>query len=135
MFEALKHRVTKDYKASLHDVIRAAVDHLDTVNNAGNCGLFAPDPDAYRTFKPLLHPVICTLHDANPDTRQPLEPTSRGEWLDKISGAQLLDPKGAFIESVAVKVARSVTGYPFQPKMNEDHYNRMEVKCAYICRL
>ena len=133
VFEALKHRVTKDYKASLHDVIRAAVEHLDSsvssgtipTTSGGGDGVFAPDPDAYRTFKPLLHPIICTLHDVNPDTRQPQAPPAR-DWLDNLLGIEL-DAKKAFIELVAVKVARSVSGYPFQPKMTEDHYTRMEV--------
>ena len=67
MFDALKYRVTIDYGASLLDVIKGAVDHLDA---SGHAGIVAPDQDAYRTFRPLLHPVVCTLNDANPDTRQ-----------------------------------------------------------------
>ena len=67
MFDALKYRVTLDSGASLLDVIKGAVDHLDA---SGHLGIVAPDPDAYRTFRPLLHPVVCTLNDANPDTRQ-----------------------------------------------------------------
>ena len=68
MFDALKYRVTLDYGASLLDVIKGAVDHLDIAS--GHAGIVAPDQDAYRTFTPLLHPVVCTLNDANPDTRQ-----------------------------------------------------------------
>ena len=36
------------------------------------------------------------------------------------------------VESVAVRVSRSLKGYPFQPKMNIDHYKQMEVKSSFI---
>jgi len=126
MFDALKYRVTLDYGASLLDVIKGAVDHLDA---SGHAGIVAPDQDAYRTFRPLLHPVVCTLNDANPDTKQIR--TRSAEWTTGIgeptTGLETDSKSGPItVESVAVRVSRSLKGYPFQPKMNIDHYKQME---------
>ena len=114
IFEVLKFRVTKESNANLLDVIKAGIEHLDS-----DAGILAPDAEAYLTFKPLLHPVICTLHDANPDQVQPQE-----DW--NINEDVSLDPKCMFVESVAMRISRSIKGFPFQAKMTKEQYVKME---------
>ena len=40
-------------------------------------GIFAADPDSYRTFRPLFHPIICSVQTASPETKQP-----GSDWSD-----------------------------------------------------
>jgi len=147
VFEVLKYRLTKESSGTLLDVIRAGVEFLDT-----DAGILAPDPESYSTFKPLLHPVICTLHDANPDQKQPDENWDLSELDDDLfvggsendggaddasKGAAIvkgaIDAKSVFVESVAMRISRSIKGYPFQSKMSEEQYAGMEknLKAAF----
>ncbi len=62
VFERLRTRVTSPGGSSLYDVIRAGVEDLDS-----EVGVFAPDPDAYKTFWPLLKPIIATMQGIQND--------------------------------------------------------------------
>jgi hypothetical protein len=51
---------------------QSGVDNLDS-----GVGIFAPDAESYRIFRPLFHPIVCSVHSATPETRQP-DP----DWTD-----------------------------------------------------
>ena len=63
--------------------------------------------------------------------------TRSAEWTTGIgeptTGLETDSKSGSItVESVAVRVSRSLKGYPFQPKMNIDHYKQMEVTTSFI---
>ena len=128
VFEVLKQRRTKTFHSSLLDVIHVGIEHLDltggVIHGAASGGVLAPDPEAYFSFRPILHPIICVLQGTTPEKKQPKE-----DWdllLTQHIGETLLDPKCLFVESVAITVSRSIKGQPFLHKMNETHFKRIE---------
>ena len=57
VFDRLKYRVTTTAGggATLHDVIAAGVENLDTP-----IGVFAPDPNSYRSVSVKKRSLICS---------------------------------------------------------------------------
>jgi len=121
--EKLKHRKTK-LGATLLDVIQSGVKNLDS-----GVGVYAPDAEAYTTFKELFNPIIEDYHDGfKPADRQP--PTDLGE--SHVSELKNLDPEGKYIVSTRIRCGRSLSGYPFNPCLTEANYKEMEGKVKKI---
>jgi len=121
--EKLKHRKTK-LGATLLDVIQSGVKNLDS-----GVGVYAPDAEAYTTFKELFDPIIEDYHGGfKPTDRQPA--TDLGEA--HVSELKDLDPEKKFIVSTRIRCGRSLAGYPFNPCLTEANYKEMEAKVKKI---
>ncbi len=81
-------------------MLQSGVENLDS-----RVGIFAADSDSYRVFRPLFHPIICSVHSASPETQQP-EP----DWSDP---DHLMCEDLPQVESVSVSVSRNILGQPF----------------------
>jgi len=119
----LKTRKTK-LGATLLDVIQSGVKNLDS-----GVGVYAPDAEAYTTFKELFDPIIQDYHNGfKPTDRQPA--TDLGE--KRVSELKDLDPEKKFIISTRIRCGRSLAGYPFNPCLTEPNYKEMEGKVKKI---
>jgi protein-arginine kinase len=121
--EKLKHRKTK-LGATLLDVIQSGVKNLDS-----GVGVYAPDAEAYTTFKELFDPIIEDYHGGfKPTDRQPA--TDLGE--SHVNELVDLDPDNKYIVSTRIRCGRSLAGYPFNPCLTEENYKEMEGKVKKI---
>ncbi|XP_058806285.1 arginine kinase-like [Phymastichus coffea] len=119
VFRAIKHRKTK-FGSSLFDVIRSGLKNLDS-----SIGAYASDPCAYDVFADLFNPIIEEYHEGfNADQIHP--PTN---WGDPTKLPNL-DPTNKYVVSTRVRCARSVYDYPFNPKMEKEHYCEIQRKIS-----
>lgn len=120
---ACKGRKTK-LGATLWDVIQSGVANLDS-----GVGIYAPDAEAYTTFKELFDPLIEEYHNGFKSTdKQPATDLGDGK-LDQLPD---LDPEGKYIVSTRIRCGRSLQGYPFNPCLTEANYKEMEGKVKKI---
>jgi len=117
-----KGRKTK-LGATLWDVIQSGVKNLDS-----GVGVYAPDAEAYTTFKELFNPILSDYHGINDSSKQP--PVDLGE--SHVAELKDLDPEGKYIVSTRIRCGRSITGYPFNPCLTEANYKEMEGKMKSI---
>jgi protein-arginine kinase len=123
VMNACKGRKTK-LGATLIDVIQSGVANLDS-----GVGVYAPDAEAYTTFKELFDPLIEDYHNGfKPSDKQP--PIDLGG--DKIDQLPDLDPEGKYINSTRIRCGRSLQGYPFNPCLTEANYLEMEKKVKAV---
>jgi protein-arginine kinase len=121
--DKLKAKKTK-LGATLWDVIQSGVKNLDS-----GCGIYAPDAEAYTTFKDLFDPIIQEYHGGfKPTDKQPA--TDLGE--KNISELKDLDPEGKIIQSTRIRCGRSLQGYSFNPCLTEANYKEMEAKVKKV---
>ena len=100
VFDRLKYRVTTTSGggATLYDVIAAGVENLDTP-----IGVFAPDPNTYRTFWPLLKPLISTWHRVQ-NSRSLIQPSVNWGDLGRFDTSGGFDRK--YVRSYQFRIAR-----------------------------
>nr|BAF49173.1 arginine kinase [Cissites cephalotes] len=115
VYDAIKKKKTK-YGSTLLDCIQSGLENLDS-----NCGIYAPDPDAYTVFADIFDPIIEDYHGGFDRCAQH-PPTNWGD-IEQFSN---LDPTGDFIISTRVRCGRSLNGYPFNPCLKENEYKRIE---------
>jgi hypothetical protein len=72
VFKVLKHRSTT-LGTNLHEVIKSGIEHLDS-----KVGAYGMDIECYRVFRPILHPIICTIHQTTPKVTHP----KKSDWTD-----------------------------------------------------
>jgi len=121
--DKLKGRKTK-LGATLWDVIQSGVKNLDS-----GCGIYAPDAEAYTTFKELFDPIIQDYHAGFKATdKQPA--TDLGE--SHLAELKDLDPEGKYIVSTRIRCGRSLQGYSFNPCLTEANYKEMESKVKKV---
>ena len=117
VFHILRPRSTTS-GVNLYDIAKSGFDHLDS-----KIGVFAYNEECYKVFKPILHPVICTIHHATPIVCHPQEPNwSDIEHLE--SGG--LDPQGQYISKITMTVSKNITPYPFVPCMTKSQLESIE---------
>lgn len=91
------------------------------------CGIYAPDADAYHVFSEIFDPIIEDYHlgfkksDKHPSTN----------WGD-VDCLTNVDPTNEYVVSTRVRCARSIEGYPLNPRMTEDHYKDIEKKMTDV---
>ncbi|KAJ8315073.1 hypothetical protein KUTeg_007223, partial [Tegillarca granosa] len=90
-------------------------------------GLFACDPDAYKTFKEFFDPVIKDYHGV----KEINHPRCDFGNFDDI-GLRDLDPTGKYVETTRVRIARSVKGYSFNPLITLKERQEIEVKMNIV---
>jgi protein-arginine kinase len=123
VMDKIKGRKTK-LGATLWDVIQSGVKNLDS-----GVGVYAPDAEAYTTFKELFDPIITDYHIGfKPTDKQP--PTDLGE--SHVAELKDLDPEKKYIQSTRIRCGRSLAGYPFNPCLTEANYKEMEGKVKNI---
>jgi len=115
---------TKDLKTSfgstLLDVIQSGVANLDS-----HVGIYAPDAEAYTTFKDLFDPVIEEYHKGFGASAK--HPACNFGDLNTIGN---VDPEGKYVLSTRIRGARSVKGLPFNPCMTKEQYQELENKIS-----
>lgn len=112
LLDNLKHKKTK-LESSLLDVVQSGFLNLDS-----SVGVYAPDVESYTLFAPLFNPIIESYHGSYV---QPL--TDFGDEEKLIN----LDPDQKYIKSIRVRCARSLEGFPFNPKLSESQYKDIEL--------
>ncbi|XP_071137967.1 arginine kinase-like [Mytilus edulis] len=125
LFDQLKDKKTS-LNGTLADCIRSGAKNLDS-----GVGLYACDPEAYTTFKPLFDAVIKMYHKV--DTINHPKPDF-GD-ISKLDFGDI-DPSGEMIVSTRVRVGRSHDGYSFPPCSNKeariDMLKKTEEACATL---
>lgn len=115
VFDTIKHRVTET-GANLLDVINSGVVNLDS-----HIGVYAPDAESYVLFKELFDPIIEEYHiNFMPEDEHPIPEYGEYELLGN------LDDLGDYVISTRIRCARSLEGYPFNPKMTLEQYTELE---------
>jgi len=120
IFEETKNLTTPSFGSTLLDVIQSGVANLDS-----GVGIYAPDAEAYTTFKALFDPVIETYHKG-------FKPTDKHPACDfgDVNSIINVDPEGNYVQSTRVRGARSVKGLPFNPCMSQAQYQELEDKIS-----
>ena len=98
------------YGTTVYDCVKSAVENPDS-----NCGLYAPDPEAYDVFAELFHPVIGDYHKVDVATLK-----SRHDLGDANQLTDLPPEMAARVVSTRVRVGRTVKGYPMASKLTKE---------------
>lgn len=106
------------YGTNLYDCIRSAVENPDS-----NCGLYAPDPEAYDTFSELFYPVIGDYHKVDVSTLKSVHDLGDASKLEDLP--QNYQDQ---IVSTRVRVGRTVKGFPMAGKLTRDSRLALEAK-------
>jgi arginine kinase len=104
------------FGTTIYDCVKSAVDFPDS-----NCGLYAPDPEAYDTFADLFYPVIADYHKVDVATLKSVH--------DLGDAAQLEDLKSDYAEQIVstrVRVGRTVKGFPMAAKLSREQRLELE---------
>ncbi|KAH9488791.1 hypothetical protein Btru_058790, partial [Bulinus truncatus] len=91
------------------------------LNTDNDVGLYACDPDAYKTFSDLFFPIIKDYHRVN-DVNHP--PVSFGE---KFVSLATFDLDSELVLSTCVTVSRNLEGFPFPPLMIAEKRKHLEI--------
>ncbi|XP_041355015.1 taurocyamine kinase-like [Gigantopelta aegis] len=120
IFEKVKDKKTT-LGGTLADCIRSGVENLDS-----GVGIYACDPEAYKTFADILDPVIKDYHKI-PENKPIKHPHCDFGDPDKLK-LEDLDPDGKYIISTRVRVGRSHDGMAFPPILTKEQREEMEKK-------
>jgi creatine kinase len=104
------------FGTTIYDCIKSAVENPDS-----NCGLYAPDPEAYDTFSELFHPVIAEYHKVDVSTLKSVHDLGDASNLE-----DLPEQYANAIVSTRVRVGRTVKGYPMASKLTRTQRLEME---------
>jgi protein-arginine kinase len=119
------YKLLRDRKTSsgvtLEDMIQSGVSLPLGAKPPRGVGLYTGDADCYKTFAPLLDPLIAHYHDtsatANFERSQRLKRQVTLLRPDYVL-SQRPDPTGEYILYTRMRVARSVNGFPFAPNIS-----------------
>lgn len=96
-------------------------------NHDSGCGIYAPDAEAYTVFGLLFNPIIEKYHGGfGEDATHPAM-----DWGEPCCFPDL-DPDRCYINSTRVRCGRSVQGFPFNPRMSREDYERLETEVKAI---
>ena len=115
VFDRLKEKMTEN-GSTLLDVIQSGVSNPDS-----KIGIYAADAECYVLFSELFDPIIEEYHgnvsisDSHPDIDYG-KPNIFGNFADL----------GNYVLSTRIRCARSIQGYPFNPRMTKGHYAQVE---------
>ena len=117
IFEKLKNEKTSR-GVRLWDCIVSGIEQEDSAN-----GIYAADEESYELFSDIFNPVVEEYHapyklaDGHTSDMNP----------DKIDAPDL-DPKGAYIRSTRIRVARNLKGYGLPPSLTRQERVEVEKK-------
>ena len=121
VYEQLKDKTT-DLGVTLFDVIKVGV-----LDKKCKLGAVAGDEASYHVFSALMDPVIEGYHRGyklSSGHPRDLDPSHLGDALVNP------DPKGEFISSTRIRVARNLRGFPLSPKVNREQRAEIERRCV-----
>jgi arginine kinase len=98
------------FGTTVYDCCVSAIENPDS-----NCGLYAPDPEAYDVFAELFHPVIGDYHKVDVSKLKSVHDLGDASKLED------LDPRYADqVVSTRVRVGRTVKGFPMASKLTRE---------------
>ena len=123
IFDQLKTKKTTR-GITLWDCINSGIVNLDS-----GAGAYSGDEECYSLFAPLFNPIIEDYHkpykvtmthtpDMNPDNIKCPNP----------------DPKGRFIRSTRIRVARNLKGYGLSPTLKKEERLELEKKVVGVLK-
>ena len=117
VYNEIKDRTTVN-GASLIDVIQSGVANLDS-----SIGVYAPDAESYSVFRPLFDPIIEDYHNG-------FDASDNHPQVDfgDVKDFKDLDPNKKYIISTRIRCARSIDGFPFNPMLTQEQYEKLETK-------
>uniref|UniRef100_A0A182QH96 arginine kinase n=1 Tax=Anopheles farauti TaxID=69004 RepID=A0A182QH96_9DIPT len=122
LLDELKGVKTPTHKSTLLDCVQSGLKHRDS-----HVGVYAADPLAYETFAALFNPLIEEYHAGfGKEDQQPAMSWGEATELENP------DPEGQYVVSTRIRCARSVEGYPFHPRMQEDQYEEIYEKVRTV---
>ena len=115
VFDQIKERMSAN-GATLLDVMKSGVENPDS-----KIGIYAADVDCYVLFSELFDPIIDDYHGSfGPLNSHPEidygSPDILGNFADL----------GNYVTSTRVRCARSIKGFPFNPRMTKGNYSEIE---------
>lgn len=116
IFDDLKNKTTPTFNSSLLDCIQSGLDNHDSL-----VGIYAPDAEAYTVFADIFDPIIEDYHKGFKKTDK--HPACDFGDLDYFGD---LDPSGEYVDSARIRLARSISGYEFNPCLTEEKYKEIE---------
>ncbi len=115
VFWQLKDKKTR-YGFSLEQAIRSGVENPDS-----SIGVYAGDEESYKLFAPLFDPIIQEYHGFSKEQKH------RSDLDPSHLHAPNPDPKGEYILSTRIRVARNLHCFPLGP--NIARRERLIVEC------
>jgi len=104
--------------ATLLDLIHSGVANPDSV-----VGVYAPDKESYALYSMLLNPIIMDCHVGfGKNDKHP-----KGDWGD-VKAIGHLDSSNKYVQSVRVRIVRTLDGFPWGPSLTEEQYTEIEAK-------
>ena len=88
---------------------------------ARGMGLMAGDYECYKVFAPLFDPIIAEYHNYSKFSKHVTD-LNPGHLRNVAN----LDPKGLYVLSTRIRVARSIAGYSFPPGMSRGERREVE---------
>lgn len=114
------------YGTNIYDCVKSAVEFPDS-----NCGLYAPDPEAYDVFSEVFHPVIADYHKVDVKSLKSIHDLGDANKL-----IDLPENYANQIVSTRVRVGRTVKGYPMAAKLTRAQRLEMEERIKNsLCKL
>lgn len=104
--------VVSPLRSTLLDCIRSGLENVDS-----GVGIYAADPECYVTFAPIFKPIIEDYHLGF----QCAAPQPELNWGDAQSLAKL-DPDNKYIVSTRIRCGRSLEGFAYHPRLEEEQY-------------
>ncbi len=130
-----KHLTPKVYESLLPLKTRYGVT-IDSIISCGTaCGYHIPrsmgcmagDHESYTLFKPFFDPIIAEYHGFSPGGKHVTDLDS-----GRLSSVEDLDPNSEYILSTRIRVARSISGFPFpsaQTRSSRRHVEHLAKTC------
>jgi arginine kinase len=106
------------FGTTIYDCVKSAVENPDS-----NCGLYAPDPEAYDVFSDLFHPVIGDYHKVDVANL-----VSKHDLGDANQLCELPAEMAERVQSTRVRVGRTVKGFPMAAKLTKEKRIELENK-------
>jgi creatine kinase len=131
---------------TLEDLIQSGVSLPWGARPPRGCGIYAGDAESYQVFAPMLVPILEDYHHfrsvartkhKNSSTIKPRSKNIRGQpnpllrrQVTNLNPGyvlqQKLDPEGQFILHSRMRVARSIEGFCFNPKISREDRRKLE---------
>jgi len=108
--------IRTSFGTNIYDCVRSALENPDS-----SVGLYAPDPEAYDTFKDLFYPVIAEYHKVDVNTLKSVHDLGNADNL-----RDLPQNYQDQIVSTRVRVGRTVKGFPMAGKLTKE--KRLELE-------
>lgn len=134
VFKQLKDKKTSN-GVTLEDLIQSGVTLPSGARPVRGCGIYAGDAESYQVFSNLLDPILEDWHHFRMIRSVQTGPAPKKGALIRRQVTNLnpgyvlrqrLDPSGEYILQTRMRVARSVKGFPFSPKISRQQRRELE---------